>query len=84
MTEQQQDPQIAHDGQSGSTDGLDFPSWEDAIAGITDSRFVGHRKIDGLHTNCTRAGARIMYDRLYVLLKSNAEVSGGGAFPPSA
>ena len=56
--------------------GLDFPTWDEAISGITDSRFVGHQKINELHTNCTRAGARIMYDRLYVLMKSNAEVTG--------
>lgn len=57
--------------------GLDFPTWDEAISGITDSRFVGHQKINQLHTNCTRAGARIMYDRLYVLMKSNVEVRRG-------
>jgi len=72
----------ADGAESASTARLDFPTWEEAISGITDSRFVGHKKIDKMHTNCTRGGARIMYDRLYVLMKSNAKVSGGGT--PSA
>ncbi len=70
MDEQKQQNEAA-DGQSVLTDGLDFPTWDEAISGITDSRFVGHEKISKLNTNCTRAGARIMYDRLYVLIKSN-------------
>ena len=47
---------------------LAFPSWEDACSGITDSRFVGHPKITREQTNRTKDGARIMYDRLYVML----------------
>ena len=63
----------AHGAESASTARLDFPTWDEAISGITDSRFVGHQKIPRLNTNCTRDGARIMYDRLYVLMKSNTE-----------
>lgn len=64
----------AHGAESASTARLDFPTWDEAISGITDSRFVGHQKIPRLNTNCTRDGARIMYDRLYVLMKSNVQI----------
>lgn len=42
---------------------IKFPSWEEAISGITDSRFI--ELPDKQHV---RAGARIMYDRLYGML----------------
>lgn len=44
-----------------------FPCWEDAISGITDSRFT---KLPD--KNIVRSGARIMYDRLYAMLVDSA------------
>ena len=67
------------EGQSRLNAGLDFPTWEDAIAGITDDRFCGHPKLDKQLTIAARAGARIMYDRLYTLMKSNVNYPPNGA-----
>ena len=57
-----------------------FPTWEEATSGIDDSRFVGHAKIAALETNCTRAGARIMYDRLWGLLHHRFDRTPSPAF----
>jgi len=42
-----------------------FPSWQEAVDGITDSRFNEYRDM-----NIVRSGGRIMYDRLYIMLQS--------------
>lgn len=52
-----------------------FPTWEEATEGITDSRFVGHTKIPLNNTASTQDGARIMYDRLYMMLADPFRVS---------
>ena len=46
---------------------MKFPTFEEAMDGITDSRVVGHAKIDKSSVYSAREGARIMYDRLYVM-----------------
>jgi hypothetical protein len=43
---------------------IPFPTWEEATKGITDSRFT----LNGLGLENTKAGARIMYDRLYSMI----------------
>ena len=42
---------------------IQFPSWEEAIANITDSRFTKLSEKEQVRT-----GARIMYDMLYGML----------------
>ena len=44
-----------------------FPTWEEAISEIEDSRFT--ELPDKYHV---RAGARIMYDRLYIMFHDAA------------
>ena len=45
-----------------------FPSWDDAISEITDSRFT---ILEG--KELVRTGARIMYDRIFILLNKSNE-----------
>jgi len=41
----------------------EFPTWQEAVDGITDSRFT-----EMVDMNVVRSGGRIMYDRLYSML----------------
>ena len=50
-----------------------FPTWEESLNGITDSRIVGHAKINPKDVNLAKAGARIMYDRLYIMLNASQQ-----------
>jgi len=56
---------IASQQQEGQTVS-EFPTWQEAIDGITDSRIKAFKDM-----NIYRAGARIMYDRLYIMLKQS-------------
>ena len=51
---------------------LNLPTWEEAIDGITDSRFTSERMPVSYNPYDVRAGARIMYDRIYsMIIKRN-------------
>jgi len=50
-----------------------FPTWEESLNGITDSRIVGHPKINPKDVNLAKDGARIMYDRLYIMLNASQQ-----------
>lgn len=62
------------DGSSGSA----MPTWDDAIVGITDSRFLGYRFQSAAETNLVQTGARIMYDRIYSMLAEQQRRAEGG------